>query len=210
MRNAMDPNSWAGFSPEADFATVLREVVGVAREHFGGEITYASGEWEDIDWSPFDFAAVDLYRSADNAAEFPGLVRKHRAHGKPLVITEFGCCTYRGAAEAGGTGWTIVDHAANPRVLNGDYLRDESVQVAYFQELMDIFEAEDVHGAFWFTFAGYNAPFDPDPRHDLDLASYGAVKVLKGQRSVRYPDMAWEPKEVFDAIAARFGRTGDR
>ncbi|TVT39956.1 hypothetical protein FNH05_23495 [Amycolatopsis rhizosphaerae] len=205
MRNAMNPQAWAGYSPDADFTAVLRDLVEVARGHFGGRITYASGEWEEIDWSRFDFAAVDLYRSAHNAAEFSQRVRDHRAHGKPLVITEFGCCAYRGAAEAGGTGWTIVDHAAKPRVLNGDYVRDESVQVAYFHELMDVFEAEGVHGAFWFTFAGYEAPFDPDPRRDLDMAGYGVVKVLKGRKGVRYPDMAWEPKEVFHAVAARFG-----
>ncbi|GAB3433091.1 hypothetical protein GCM10027569_82410 [Flindersiella endophytica] len=205
IQNATNPEAWADFSPERDFAAVLRGVVEVARQHFGGKVTYAAGEWEEIDWSGFDFAAVDLYRSADNAAEFAQEVRTHAGHGKPLVITEFGCCTYRGAADAGGMGWAIVDLAANPRALNGDYVRDEAGQAAYFTELMDVFEVEGVHGAFWFTFAGYEAPFDPEPRHDLDLASYGAVRVLKGNNGTAYPDLAWEPKEVFHAIAARFG-----
>ncbi|MFC7388178.1 hypothetical protein ACFQSB_38635 [Sphaerisporangium rhizosphaerae] len=205
LQNAMDPQAWSGFSPAADFTEVLRGVAEVARARFGGKITYASGEWEDIDWSHFDFAAVDLYRSADNAADFAERVRAYRAHGKPLVITEFGCCAYRGAAEAGGMGWAIVDYAATPRVLNGEYVRDESVQVAYFHELMDVFEAEEVHGAFWFTFAGYETRYDPDPRRDLDMAGYGTVKVLKEHEGGRYPDMAWEPKEVFDAIATRYG-----
>ena len=205
IQNAMNPQAWVGHTPEMDFNEMLRGIAEVARKHFTGKVTYASGEWEDIDWSGFDFAAVDLYRSADNAAEYPRIVRNFGTHGKPLVITEFGCCTYRGAAEAGGTGWTIVAHSATPRVLNGDYVRDESIQVAYFHELMDVFEAADVHGAFWFTFALYEAPFAPEPRRDLDMASYGVVKVLKGQKGTRYPDMAWEPKQVFDALASRFG-----
>ncbi|WP_410571234.1 hypothetical protein [Amycolatopsis sp. cmx-4-61] len=124
----------------------------------------------------------------------------------PLVITEFGCCTHRGAADAGGTGWTIVDFTAEPRALNGDYVRDEAGQVAYFTELMDVFEAEGVHGAFWFTFAGYEYPSAAGPRRDLDLASYGAVRVLDGGTGTAYPGLAGEPKEVFHAIAARFSR----
>jgi hypothetical protein len=204
MRNATDPAAWAGFSREWDFGTMLRDLTEIARRHFGGKITYAAGDWEEIDWAGFDFAAVNLYRSAGNAGDFAERVREHRSHGKPLVITEFGCCTHRGAAEAGGVGWTIVDFEADPRELNGDYVRDEAGQAAYFTELMDVFEAEGVHGAFWFTFAGYECPADPEPRRDLDLASYGVVKVLDGPGA--YAGLAWEPKEVFHAVAARFSR----
>jgi hypothetical protein len=51
-----------------------------------------------------------------------------------LVITEFGCRTYQGAPAAGGMGWAVIDHAANPKALNGAYVRDDSVQVAYFTD----------------------------------------------------------------------------
>jgi hypothetical protein len=205
LRNAMNLEAWADFRPVADFNTTLAGIADAARRHFGGPITYASGEWEDVDWSRFDFASVDLYRSAANADTFAEAVRKQVAPGKPFVATEFGCCTYQGAAEAGGTGWAIVDYEAKPHRLNGDYVRDESVQVAYFNELMDVFEVEGAHGAFWFTFAAYEAPFNADPRLDLDMAGYGTVKILNGEKGVRYPDMGWEPKAVFDAIATRFG-----
>ncbi|MEU4247064.1 hypothetical protein AB0F15_06600 [Amycolatopsis sp. NPDC026612] len=204
LRNATDPAAWAVFSREWDFGEVLRDLAGVARRHFGGRLTYAAADWEEIDWAEFDFAAVDLYRSAANAGDYAQCVRSHLGHGKPLVITEFGCCTHRGAADAGGMGWTIVDFEADPRALKGDHVRDEAGQAAYFTELMDVFEAEGVHGAFWFTFAAYECPADPDPRRDLDLAGYGAVKVLKGPEGTAYPGLAWEPKEVFHAIAARF------
>ena len=196
IQNATNPVAWQGFTPAIDFNEMMRDVVALARKHFGGAVSYASGEWEDVDWAPFDFAGVDLYRSAANADDFAAVVREHASHGKPLVVTEFGCCTYRGAAEAGGMGWGIVDYSTTPRTLNGDYVRDESVQVGYFRELMDVFEAADVHGAFWFTFAGYETRFDPDPRRDLDMASYGVVKMTDGTN--------WERKAVFDAIAARF------
>ena len=42
------------------------------------------------------------------------------------------------------------------------------------------------------------------PEHDLDLASYGVAKMLDAPATgTRYPDMPWEPKAVFDALASR-------
>jgi len=31
------------------------------------------------------------------------------ANHLPVIIGEFGCCTYKGAEDAGGWGWTIVE-----------------------------------------------------------------------------------------------------
>lgn len=59
-------------------------------------------------------------------------------------------------------------------------------------------------GAFWFTLAGYGLPHRADPRHDLDMASYRVVKVLEDRRGSDYPDMAWEPKASFHALAAAY------
>ncbi|WP_433466555.1 hypothetical protein [Spirillospora sp. CA-128828] len=176
------------------------ETVAAARARFGGKITYAAGPWEDVDWGPFDIVSVDAYRSAENAAAYREEVRRHFAHGKPVAVTEFGCCTYSGAADRGGTGWMIVDRDTEPPGLDGTYERDEREQVRYFRELLDVFESEGVDSAFWFTFAGFGLPHDPDPAHDLDLASYGVVKMLK--------DGTWQPKEVFHAIAAAYGAHG--
>jgi hypothetical protein len=119
------------------------------------------------------------------------------------VVTEFGCCTYRGAAARGGTGWAIIDRATG--TLHGEYVRDEAEQAAYLRELLAIFEEEGVDSAFWFTFAGYGMPHRPgDPARDLDLASYGVVKVLEDRRGTAYPGMAWEPQESFHALAAAY------
>ena len=163
VRNTSNPQAWGGYSPDADFAAVLRDVTEVAREHFGGDITYASGDWEEVDWSRFDFAAVDLYRSAGDADRFAQRVRNHRAYGKPLVITEFGCCTYRGAEDEGGMGWAIVDETAAPRTLDGDYVRDESVQVAYFHEWLDVFEASGRTRRFLVHLRLPRGPLRPGP-----------------------------------------------
>ena len=175
----------------------LGEVASTVRAGFGGKVTYASLSIERVDWTPFDYVAVDAYRAAHNAATFREQIRELHRHGRPVAVTEFGCCTYRGAADRGARGWLIVDRDHEPWRLDGDYQRDEEEQATYLRDLLQIFEQENVDSAFWFTFAGYKYPHHPDPRHDLDLASYGLIKLE--------PDMSWEPKASFHTLAAEYG-----
>lgn len=90
-----------------------------------------------------------------------------------------------------------------PVRLNGQYIRDEAGQATYLAELLEIFDAEGVDATFVFLFALDNLPHRPggDPRHDLDMASLGIVKMLEGRSGDAYPDMAWEPKAAFTAVA---------
>jgi hypothetical protein len=185
----------------------LRDIAHAAREAFGGPLTYAAAPWETVDWDLFDLVSVDAYRDADNAARYRDELRACRRLGKPVAVTEFGCCTYRGAADRGGTGWMITDEKSDPPVIPGTYQRDEEEQVRHLHDMLAIYEAEDIDSAFWFTFAGFEQPRHPtDPHRDLDLASYGAVAVLDHGRGTTYPDMAWEPKQVFGALAAAYAR----
>ncbi|WP_329122817.1 hypothetical protein [Streptomyces sp. NBC_01465] len=189
-------------------STFMADVAAAVRPRFGGRITYAAGPWEHIDWTPFDIVGVDAYRAEYNKNTFREEIRGHLAHGKPVAATEFGCCTYQGAGDRGGSGWAVVDHEAQPPALNGDYVRDESEQSRYLDELLTVFEEEGLDAAFWFTFAGYGSVHRPgDPRHDLDMATYGVVKMLDaGGKGTAYPDMNWEPKEVFRTMAERYAR----
>jgi hypothetical protein len=180
----------------------LATTAEAARRRFGGPLTYASGMWEPVDWGPFDIAATDAYRDAGNAGTFRSELRKQLQHGKPLAVTEFGCCAYAGAGGRGGMGWAIIDDSTGQPCLDGDYVRDESEQVRYLEELHGIFAAEGVDLAFWFTFAGYVLVHDPDPRRDLDLASYGLVKMLPGGPGTGYQGLGWEPKLAFGALAS--------
>jgi hypothetical protein len=65
-----------------------------------------------------------------------------------------------------------------------------------------------VDSAFVFAFALHGYPHRPDgdPRDDLDLASYGVVKMLDGRRGETYPDMCWEPKAASAALASYYGK----
>ena len=185
----------------------LGRAVAVVRERFGGKVTYAAIPLEQVDWAPFDLLSVDLYRSAEIADRFRDGVRALVAGGKPVAITEFGTATYRGAGDKGARASEIVEWDtadATPVRLDGDYVRDEEAQATYLRELLDVFNAEGVDSAFVYTFANYDGPHRDDPREDLDLASYGIVKVLEDRRGHTYPDMTWEPKVAFTALAEHY------
>ncbi|WP_052850843.1 hypothetical protein [Streptomyces avicenniae] len=186
----------------------LAEAVKVVRERFGGRVTYAAVPLERVDWTPFDFVSMDLYRSAAIADRFTAGVRDLVAQGKPLAITEFGSAGYRGAGDRGGEGLDIVEYdgQGRPLRLKGAYDRDEAGQAACVRELLEIFDEAGVDSAFVFTFALYDHVHRPDgdPRDDLDLASYGVVKVLDGGNGTTHPGMPWEPKDAFAAVAGHY------
>jgi hypothetical protein len=183
----------------AQLNAFLSRAAGVSRARFAGPITYASGPWEQIDWTPFTIVGVDAYRDRGNAATFNQHLDELFVHDKPVAVTEFGCCTYRGAAERGGNGWAIVKgHGENQR-LDGDYVRDETEQVAYLRELLEIYQRHGIDTAFWFTFASWNRPHRQNPREDLDIASFGVVKLTEQQSPAAIPP--WSPKAVFYEFA---------
>jgi hypothetical protein len=184
----------------------LAKAAALVRERFGGKITYAAIQLERVDWTPFDIVSVDLYRSSEVADRFTEGVRALVAQGKPVAITEFGAATYRGAGDRGARGLEIVEYDKDtgaPVRLDGEYVRDEEGQATYVRELLEAFQAGGVDSAFVFTFALHDFLHRPDadPREDLDLASYGIVKVLEGRHGETYPDMAWEPKAAFRMLA---------
>ena len=183
----------------------LGKAVALVRERFGGRITYASMPFEGVDWTPFDIISVDMYRSVEVADRFAAGIRSLVAQGKPVAITEFGSTTYKGAADKGARGGEIIEwdkDTVRALGLNGDYTRDEEEQARYVRELLEIFAEEGVDSAFVFTFIQYPLPHHTDRREDLDLASYGIVKVYEDRFGDTYPDMRWEPKAAFAALAS--------
>lgn len=181
----------------------LARAADAIREHFRGRLTYASGTWENVDWRLFDYVGVDCYRDSFNKRTYREKLRTYFRPIKPVVVLEFGCCTYRGAEDKGGYGWAVVDRSATPNRLKAGIECDESVQVRYMEELLTIFEEEGVDGAFWFTFAMPLYPGSDDPASDLDTASYGLVRPVSdpNRSGAAYPGLPWEPKASFHALA---------
>lgn len=177
--------------------TYLAEVTTHVRTHFNGPLTYASGTWEKIDWNLFEYVGIDHYRASYNRSFYLKQLRSYYRFNKPVVVLEFGCCTYKGAEEKGGAGWAITEIKDGKPVIKEGYIRDETVQANYIVELLDIFKQEDVFAAFVFTFSNPVYKYNSDPRLDLDMASYGIVKSVEKGNMDSYQGMPWVPKEAF-------------
>jgi hypothetical protein len=231
------------------------------RSSFGGPLTYFSLPFEAVDWKPFDFVGVDHYRDAQNKDSYGPMIGKYKAFGKPVVVGEFGCCTFRGADILGANGFMItfgmmesligpnqkfpkmfMDMAHIPPRMDGHYIRDETLQASELVEQLGVLDAAGVDGAFVQTFVVPNSPYRPDPRYDTDMANFSLVKSFPepetaeefrrqtirraretwgvdldpkvlagftgdiGKHGQTYPEMPWEPKESFRAVADYYAK----
>ena len=227
-----------------------------AAESFLGPLTYFSLPFEAVNWKPFDFVGVDHYRDAQNKDSYGRTASKYNAFGKPVVIGEFGCCTFRGADLLGANGFMItfgmmegvlgpdlklpkmfLVMAHVPPRADGHYIRDEELQARELVDQLGVLDAAGVEGAFVQTFVVPNSPYNSDPRCDSDMANFSLVKsfpeaetaeefrrqAIQGAREIAgvdldphtldgfsgptgehgttYPDLPWEPKESFRAVA---------
>ncbi|MFC7624322.1 hypothetical protein [Microlunatus sp. GCM10028923] len=180
----------------------LRRAAALARERFGGPLSYGSGDWESVDWAPFDFIGLDYYLDAGNRWRFESDVTRHTRSGKPVLITEFGCCGYTGAAARGAGGFLVINTRTDPPTVPADLVRDEQEQADYLNESLDLFARAGVHGTFVFGFSEPSLPCSDDPVHDLDRASFGIVRVLP--RDDEKEPESWLPKLAFGALARRY------
>lgn len=184
----------------------LSSAVACVRRDFAGSVTYGAGPWEwpVVDWSVFDFVGIDHYLGSGGAAAYAQAVRDLARNGKPILVLEFGCCTYEGAQALGGIAWDVVDYDAKPPRVRDGLIRSERAQADAIGTALDILDAEGVTGAFVFTFIEPTQPHSVDRRFDLDMASYGVVKV-HASRAATTPG-SWAPKRAFYEIARRFAR----
>jgi hypothetical protein len=179
----------------------LFQTVSEVKKHFHGKISYASGTWEKINWNLFDFAGFDYYRGSYNKSVYIKELQKFKKLLIPVIITEFGCCSYKGAEDKGAMGWAIIDWSKKIPELNGNYIRDEEVQSQTILELLNIYNGNEIGGAFVFTFASYNCIYNKTAKYDLDMASFGIVKVTQDGSKAIYKDVPWVPKLAFNSIA---------
>ncbi len=192
----------------------LSKATSTARQAFHGQLTYASLIFEQVDWSLFDLIGVDHYRDSRVKDRYVDMLQPLLSHGKPVVVTEFGARTYHGAESSGALGFGVADprsivlhglpaigHFVRPRLKKGDYVRDEASQAREIVETLAILEAAGVDGAFVCTFVEQLSPFDEEPRYDVDMSAISLVKTLAVGHGSKYPDMPWEPKQAFNAVA---------
>ncbi|WP_128381661.1 abortive phage infection protein [Streptomyces cavernae] len=185
----------------------LAKAAKVGRSVFRGKLSYAAAQDDRVDWSLFDVVGIDYYSYHRRPAQYVRELRKYLRHGKPLAITEFGACTFRGAPEQGGMGWYNVDYSKEPPEVNEGLVRSERTQATYLTGLLDVFESMGLYAAQAFEFVTADAPHRPDdPRHDLDMVSYAIVKPIQDRPGDPASNWHWEPKEAFHALARRYER----
>jgi hypothetical protein len=195
------------------------------RAVYHGRVTYASLVWEKVNWDIFDFVGVDHYRTAKMEDQYVPMLEPSFKHGKPVVVTEFGhATTHGGIGDAGllmsvaGLEQSIINessqffHYGIPLLgrfvkphLNGEHARDEAWQAKMIVETLELLDAAGVDGAFIMQFLSQITPYNDTPRYDLDMASSSLVRYYEGgRRGTTYPDLNWEPKESFRAVAAYY------
>lgn len=186
-----------GTDPRTTMSAFIAELVDTARTRFAGPLTYGAGLWEEIDWSLFDLVGIDAYRDARNREGFGAQVGSYLQVGKPVVVTEFGCATFRGAADLGAMAWTVADRRTPPTRLKPGIVRDESEQARELVALLRTFESAGLEGGFVYTLVAPTYASNPDPALDLDAPSYCLLRT--------WEDGRMEPKESFRAVGAFYG-----
>jgi hypothetical protein len=239
----------------------LSRANAAVRSVFHGKVVYFSVPFEKVDWSILDFVGIDLYRDSGMRDTYEKMIKHLRTYQKPVIIGEFGCCTYQGAEKLGGQGWVIAfgmmadyfgpkailpDWIAKilkvPSRIDGHYIRDETLQAHEVTDQLRVLDLAGVEGTFVFTFVSPLSHYNEDPRFDSDMPNYSLVKsypekqgldesiqqminqgrelfgvdlppdLLKkltsnvGKHGETYPDMTWEPKESFGAVADYYAK----
>lgn len=183
-------------------SSFLNQIAGMLRTNFDGKLTYGSGSWETIDWTLFDFMGINLYRDKENHLSYGKLIQDLEKGSKPVIITEFGCSSFEGASMLGGGGWTIVDYKKDPPRLKRFVERNETEQANLLCDLIDLYQSHDLYGCYIFDFMEAQQLFSLDPVYDLDRASYGIVKAMRGENG----SISWEKKIAFDRVAELYGK----
>lgn len=159
-----------------------------------------------MDWSKFDVVGVNYYTDVLTDSDYRGGLRRLAAHNKPVMVAEFGCCSYEGAQYKGGSGSDIMDWSdLADRRITGRHHRDEQVQADHIEYQLDVLATEDIDGAFLCMFIEGDCHYSPDPTRDLDMASFGIVRPPAKETGLSADDGYWTPKQAFYAVARRYG-----
>lgn len=179
-----------------DLTTISSELALVVKKYFKGPITLASGPWEKIDWKYYDYVGANLYLNKYNKNIFENLIDEYKGYKKPFVVTEFGCCTFTGASDYGGSGWY---YASKNKVVY-----DEKEQANTIEKCINIFKKNGVEGSF---LLGYVEP-KPVSKRKMPFGlgglmvsaegSYGIMNFLGNKKELK-PKLAYDTFKKLNA-----------
>jgi hypothetical protein len=115
----------------------------------------------------------------------------------------------RGVGDMFGRGQIQADTCPrfDPRIARRELeiIRDEELQARELSEILVVLDGAGVEGVFVCGFAEPLSPRSEDPRYDLDMSALGLVAMQVDEHGTTYPDIAWEPKRAFHAVADFYG-----
>jgi hypothetical protein len=206
---------------KAPLRAFVADAVAAVRRSYHGPLTYCALPFEDPDWTLFDTVGVNLYRNPVTERGYGFVLDRLAATGKPVVVTELGYAACRDAdnpeflstfnatpLSIAGSLLPGIGRYIRPRV-RAIHPRDESAQARMLIDQLTDLDQRGVAGAFVTSFSFPLAPYDDDSLHDIDATALSIVRTLRrGRHGTTYPDMPWEPKEAFHALAAFHRRAG--
>jgi hypothetical protein len=186
-----------------------------ARSVFSGPVLYRSLSFEQVDWSNFDFIGIDHYWGEAIKDRYIDMVKPLFSYGKPVINTGFGFNTNNAPVVGMASTLGNIDrrslllHMMLPVVgrfirpkLNVINERDEAVQAQRLINNLKLLDEAGFAGSFIDTFVFPTNPYSATPKYDLDRENSSLVKYYEGgKHGTTYPDMTWEPKEAFRAVA---------
>lgn len=190
----------------------LSKTAKEVRKVFSGQVMYRSLVWEQVDWSNFDFIGVDHYWAEQIKDQYIDMVKPLFTHGKPVINTGFGFNTTTspatGMLSSLGHEPAVLFHQLpaigrfiRPKLKVVDE-RDEALQAKRLIDNLKLLDKAGFSGTFIDQFIFPLKPYSDTPKYDLDRTTSSLVKYLEGGRhGTTYPDMTWEPKEAFKAVA---------
>jgi hypothetical protein len=198
----------------------LTKAVREVRKVFTGPVMYRSLAWEHVEWRNFDVIGVDHYWAEAIRDQYVDMVKPLFTYGKPVINTGFGFGTT--TAPVTGMLATLGDLPFFRILLHqqpviGRFVRpqlklvnerDEALQAERLLNNLKLLDEAGFTGAFMDTFVLPTYPYSDTPKYDLVRISANLVKYFEnGRRGTTYPDMTWEPKEAFKAVADYYAAT---
>jgi hypothetical protein len=209
----LSPEHW-NKSPAATLQYIARAaaVAEELRVRWPGQVVFSVGPELNL----FDIIGIDHYWFEPVKDHYLRALEPLLATGKPVVITEFGFRTRTGADQTGPAGPENIDPVTmslhllpltgrfvRPRVKT-IHDRNEELQARCLTRQLELLDTAGVDGAFVYTFTAPLFPHGRDPAHDLDTDSFSLVKPCSGGQGGAFPDLPWEPKKSFEAIAGYY------
>ena len=182
---------------------MLRALATTARTHFGGPITYSDTPDMDFVWDEFDIIGIDHYLSGLSSDAYIKTIDDLAATGKPVWVKEFGSTPWRGASDAGGMAWDIVDYDVTPPEIVDGIVRDEQEQARAIIGTLEYIDKSQAERSYLYEFITTGSTRSDDPRYDYDLTGYGIVSTWGSDHERPYETTGyWEPKVAFNDLAA--------